>query len=169
MEFDDLSDDELLEVAKQLKSVLRKRKKTTEKAITYIEEAQGSYTFKFHEKRKREERPYVAKLVCKRIKKGFYEIDRVFEMFMSVRIGEFIEVLGTFRANENDIFEIRDSNRRKIYIVRDGLLLMLCSPDDTDKMLAIKQALKGDFGFDNLIEFITGNVDSGAILDELKD
>ncbi|EQF22237.1 hypothetical protein QEW_4406 [Clostridioides difficile CD160] len=148
---------------------MRKRKKNIEKAITYIEEAQGVYTFKFNEKRKREERPYVAKLVSKRIKKGFYELDRIFEMFVSVRIGEYIEVSGTFRANENDILEIRDSNKRKIYIVRDGDLLMLCSPDDTNNMLAIKQALKGDFGFDNLIEYITGNVDSGDILDELKD
>lgn len=137
--------------------------------MSYIEEAQGRYVFNFREKGKKEERPYVAKLVCKRTKKGFYELDRIFEIFVSVRNGEFIEVSGIFHANENDILEIRDSKRRKIYIVRDGELLMLCSPDDTDNLLAIKQALKGDFGFDNLVEYVTGNVDSGAILDELKD
>ncbi|HBG5344155.1 TPA: hypothetical protein KQG29_001519 [Clostridioides difficile] len=168
MELEKLSNDELISLVEEIKKIIYKRKKEIERIENTIEEIQGKYEFEFNAKRK-DKRPYVAKL---RYKYKTATLDWKFEYLPFSKIDGFFVVRGIYYAKENDILDILNSDKRRIYIIKDGDLLELFDPDESNgsnNLLTVKQALKGDFDYNNLIEFVTGEIDEESVLDELKD
>src|SRR5699024_5615412 len=99
-----------------------------------------------------------------------YGFKRSFYNIYTTEGSEKVIFSGKYKANENDILEMKVTSKKKEYfIVHNKEVVRLCDEDNADIVTAIKRYLDKDLELLTLLEISGVEEVNDEVLDELKD
>lgn len=167
MSYEEFSNEELLNIIVEIKKELNYRKAKLEEAIKEADNLTDTIEFEFYEVGKYNWVPYVAR--CTYSASENDGIKRVFKALDKTKSDNEVVVAGKWKASELQVYDIRKAKVRKYYILLDGELTPIGSPNEAQQVARVKQYLKGEIDLEALLELNGLKEIKVEVMDELKD
>lgn len=167
MRYEELSNEQLLNIITEIKKELNYRKAKLEETIKEADILTDTIEFDFYEVGKYNWVPYVAR--CLYSKNENDGIQRIFKSLDKTKSENEIVVAGKWKASELQVYDIRKQKNRRYYILLNGELTMIGNPNEAQQVARVKQYLKGEIDLDALLELNGLKEIKVEVMDELKD
>ena len=167
MNYEELTNEELLNIISEVKKELNYRKAKLEETIKEADILTDTVEFEFYEVGKYNWVPYVAR--CTYSASETDGIKRVFKSLDKTKSDNEVVIAGKWKASELQVYDIRKSKVRKYYILLNGELTPIGSPNEAQQVARVKQYLKGEIDLEALLELNGLKEIIVEVMDELKD
>lgn len=167
MKYEELTNEQLLNIITEIKKELNYRKAKLEETIKEADILTDTIEFDFYEVGKYNWVPYVAR--CTYSKNENDGIQRIFKSMDKTKSENEIVVAGKWKASELQVYDIRKQKNRRYYILLNGELVVIGNPNEAQQVARVKQYLKGEIDLEALLELNGLKEIKVEVLDELKD